>query len=375
VALTLTINGVDKTALLKDGSLDIDKTGATERVTLDVLVKNDNTASAYRPQHGDTVILMHNDNLLGGGPIVRVEDQRLGGDSGTVTRITVRDWMYLAEQVIIEDRYFPPQDSFALFDQLVATYLADKGVTNLNPSTGGPQIPELWVKNETLLSVFLQIQDQTGYPYRINADKECALVVPGSLPGPVTLDTSNILEGLTWTQDELFEANRLFLTSGVPDSGPGPITFTETHIADGLKKTYPVNVIPNRSLIGRIANPGGYVATDTVLDLKELTPGMVIVEDNRLTVPGDETDYVVQADATVADDGTVTVTIAPGLDDDVTRTRPSRSATRRASSLNSRARRPTSSSRLRGSGTAYSRPSRRPARHPPPIPTSRSSLA
>jgi hypothetical protein len=234
VALTLTINGVDKTSLLKDGSLDVEKTGPTESCRLDILVKADNTASAYRPVVGDTAILYHNADLLGGGPIVRVEDRRLGGDSGTVTRITVRDWLYLAEQVIIEDRYFPPTPAFQLFDDLVTTYLTDKGVTNISAATtGGPTLPELFVKGETLLSVFLGMTEQTGYPFRINALKECVILEPGSLPGPVTLTVSNILDGLTWTKDELVQANRLHLTTGTPEAGAGPITFFETHTADG----------------------------------------------------------------------------------------------------------------------------------------------
>jgi hypothetical protein len=314
VALTLTIGGVDKTSLLKDGSFEVEKTGPTERLQLDVLVKNDNTASAYRPVVGETVILLHNADLLGGGPIVRVEDRRLGGDTGTVTRITVRDWLFLAEQVIIEDRYFPPTPAFELFDDLVTTYLADKGVTNIGASTGGPTLPELFVKGETLLSVFLQMTEQTGYPFRINAEKECALVEPGSLPGPVTLTVSNILDGLTWTKDELIQANRLHLTTGTPEAGAGPITFFETHIADGTMACFPVNVIPNRTLVGRINLEAGYTAGATSIALKDLTPGMVIVADNSLTQEGETgTLLVVQSDVTVDEDGKATVTISPGL--------------------------------------------------------------
>jgi hypothetical protein len=316
VALTLTIGGVDKTSLLKDGSFEVEKTGSTERLTLDVLVKADNTASAYRPTVGQTVILEHNADLLGGGPIVRVEDRRLGGDTGTVTRITVRDWLFLAEQIIIEDRYFEPQGAFTLFDDLVTTYLTDKGVTNISASTtGGPDLPELFVKGETLLSVFLQMTEQTGYPFRINADKECALLEPGSLVWPGGgLTTSNILDGLTWTQDELVQANRLHLTSGTPEAGAGPITFHETHIADGTMACFPVNVIPNRTLVGRIDLEAGYTAGATSIALKDLTPGMVIVEDNSLTQENaTATLLVVQSDVTVDEDGKATVTISPGL--------------------------------------------------------------
>jgi hypothetical protein len=316
VALTLTINGVDKTSLLQDGSLDVEKTGPTESCRLDILVKADNTASAYRPVVGDVMRLLHNADLLMGGPIVRVEDRRLGGDSGTVTRITVRDWLFLAEQVIIEDRYFPPTPAYELFDDLVTTYLADKGVTNISAAfVGGPTLPELFVKGETLLSVFLQMTEQTGYPFRINGDKECALVEPGSLVWPGGgLTVSNILDGLTWTKDELVQANRLHLTTGTPEAGAGPITFFETHTADGTMTCFPVNVIPNRTLVGRIDNdPAGYTAGTTSIALKDLTPGMVIVADNSLTQDGEPTLCVVQSDVTVDEDGKATISIAPGL--------------------------------------------------------------
>jgi hypothetical protein len=316
VALTLTINGVDKTSLLKDGSLDVEKTGPTESCRLDILVKADNTASAYRPVVGDVMRLLHNAYLLMGGPIVRVEDRRLGGDSGTVTRITVRDWLFLAEQVIIEDRYFPPTPAYELFDDLVTTYLADKGVTNIGASTGGPALPELFVKGETLLSVFLQMTEQTGYPFRINGDKECVLVEPGSLVWPGGgLTVSNIIDGLTWTKDELVQANRLHLTTGTPEVGAGPITFHETHIADGVMQVFPVNVIPNRTLVGRIDNAAGYAAAATSIALKDLTPGMALLQDDGFTIVEHASNYILMADAMVDEDGKVTLSISPGLDD------------------------------------------------------------
>jgi hypothetical protein len=319
VALTLTIDGVDKTSILKDGSLDVEKTGSTERLTLDVLIKNDNTASAYRPGVGDVVRLLHTSDLLGGGPIVRIEDRRLGGDSGTVTRITVRDWLYLAEQIIIDNRYFPPEGAFALFDYLVETYLVPKGVTNISSATtGGPELPELFVAGETLLSVFLQITEQTGYPFRINADKECALVEPGSLVWPGGgLTTSNIHDGLTWTQDVLWSYSRLRLTTGTPEAGAGPVTHFETRYGDGVLTAFPVNVLPNRTLVGRIDLEAGYTAGATSLALKDLTPGMEIREDNILTQPNETTSLVVQSDVVVDEDGKATVTISPGLVEDV----------------------------------------------------------
>jgi len=314
VALTLTINAVDKTSLLLDASLEVEKVGSTERCDLDIVDRDDSTASAYRPAVGDVVRLLHNADLLMGGPIVRVEDRRLAGDTGTVTRISVRDWLFLAEQVIIEDRYFAPQGAFALFDDLVTTYLADKGVTNISSSTtGGPVLPELWVQHETLLSVFTRIAEQTGYPFRINGDKQCALVEPGTLAGPVTLTTTNILDGARWTQNELRQANRLFLQTGTPESGAGPVTHSETHTADGTLKIFPVNVIPNRSLLGRIDNAAGYSSGTASIKLKGLTPGMVVLQNNSFTIDGQVATYVVQSDVTVAEDGTVTVSISPTL--------------------------------------------------------------
>jgi hypothetical protein len=314
MALTLTINGVDRTSLLLDGSLDVEKVGSTESMRLDILVKNDNGASAYRPEVGMPTRLLHGADLLMGGPIVRVEDRRLGGDTGTVTRITVRDWMFLAEQIIIEDRYFPVTAAYELFDDLVTTYLADKGVTNIGSSTGGPMLPELFVKGETLLSVFLQITEQTGYPFRINGDKECALVEPGSLPAPVTLSATVVQDGLTWTKDDLVQANRLFLTTGTPESGAGPVSHYETRYGDGVQKAFPVNVIPNRSLVGVIDNAGGYSGGATSMALKDLTPGMVIVTGNSFTNQDHSGfTYTVTGDVTVDEDGKVTVAFSPGL--------------------------------------------------------------
>jgi hypothetical protein len=226
----------------------------------------------------------------------------------------VRDWLYLAEQVIIDDRYFGPTPAFELFDELVTTYLVDKGITNIGESTGGPTLPELFVKGETLLSVFLQMTEQTGYPFRINAIKECALVEPGSLVWPGGgLTTSNIQDGLTWTQDVLWSYSRLRLTTGTPEAGAGPVSHFETRYGDGVQVAFPVNVIPNRTLVGRIDLEAGYTAGATSIALKDLTPGMAIVQDNAVFQGSDTTPLVVQSDVTVDEDGKATLSLSPGL--------------------------------------------------------------
>jgi len=317
VALTLTIDGIDRTDLLKDGSIDIEKVGPTESLRLDVLVR-DGSALAYRPGVGDPVRLLHNAGLLFGGPIWRIEDARLGQDDVTVTRITVRDWMSLAEQIILDHRVFPGQGAFTLFDELVTTYLADKGVTNISVSlTGGPLLADLSVVNETLLSVFHQITEQTGYPFQINGDKQCALVEPGASSGPVTLTPgTNLLDGsVSWMQDELFTASRLRLTTGVPVSGAGPVTHSETRTANGVQIAFPVNVLPNHSQVALVDLEAGYAAGATAMAVRDLTPGMVLAVASTFTLGTSltGTSYALTGAVTVDDDGTATIAFTPAL--------------------------------------------------------------
>jgi hypothetical protein len=116
-----------------------------------------------------------------------------------------------------------------------------------------------------------------------------------------------------WQQDELVQANRLFLQTGTPESGAGPVTHSETHTADGTLTVFPVNVVPNRALVGTIDNAAGYSSGAASLALKDLTPGMDILTGNSLTINGHLTTYAITGDVTVDADGKVTVAISPTL--------------------------------------------------------------
>lgn len=318
MALTLTIDAVDQTARLRDATLLVDKQYAVETCRLEIW-DADGTAAAYRPVEGQVLRLVYNGGLLFAGPITRVTDKRpidddTRDDVDTVTVVEASDWLHVADQTIIERASYPAQEALALFDTLLETYLAPKGFTNIGPSSGGPWLPLLQVEQETLFDVLLRITEQCGWPFRVNGDKQAALVEPGSLAGPEPLTPATWQEGMTWTREQLVNANRLHFQTGVPPSGAGPVTHHETRTADGTVNVFPVNVLPNASRVAVVNDEAGYSTGATSMNVRGLTPGAVIKAGNSFVINGHDSSYAVGADATVDDQGDVAgLTFAPGL--------------------------------------------------------------
>lgn len=313
MAITVTIDAVAKTTQVLHGTLDVDKRFASEYARLRIF-DADSTSSAYRPDVDEALRGLHNSDLLLGGPIVRVSDERLGGDTGTVTVVEARDWTVLADRVFVPMQTFAAQGALTLVETLVDAYLADLGVTNISAATsGGPALPELVVDTPTatLREVLDRITAQCGWPWRINGDKQFALVEPGTLPGPVTLDTTNVLDGWTWQKESITNANRIFLQTSVPSTGAGPYEHTEHRTADGTMTIFPVNVLP--SLIRGSVEVAG-VATDTTLAIKGLPESAYLRVGARFTIEGHTTRYEVSAGLTTDADGTATVGLIVALE-------------------------------------------------------------
>lgn len=317
MALTITIGGVDQTARLMNARLDVEKRFASEQCRLRIIDRDDDTATAYRPEPDDTIRILHNSDLLFGGLVVRVTDERAVDDTGTVTVVEAHDWTFLTDQAYLMPQRIASQGALELFDTLIDTYLGAKSVTNISSSTtGGPVLPEIMIDTpDTPLRVVLdRITQECGWPWRINGDKQAALVEPGTLPGPVTLDPLTVLPGWTWEQESVANANRVCFRTEVPDAGPGPWEHVETRTADGVQTVFPVNVLPTE-LTGAVQTAGSAAASS--LAVERLPASAKVRIGARFRIAKHTRLYEVSGDVTTNGSGQVTVGLVVGLEADV----------------------------------------------------------
>lgn len=247
MALTFEINGVDKLAYLRDGSLEIDKHFGVEVARCQLWERTTPGASAYRPTLGQALYVMTGSDLLFGGEIVELEERAVWGGAGvptaTVLDVTAKGYEILADRIVIDSLSIAGDDVLAIADDLFTTYLSPLGVTNIGATSGGPTVEDIEVDHQTLADVFNQLTQLSGYVWRINGDQEFAMVAPGDLTGTgVTTNTAMVAAGaqLQVQQSRVLRATRLFFRTG----GSGTITHTESRVGDGAATVFLLNVEP-----------------------------------------------------------------------------------------------------------------------------------
>ncbi len=309
--LNVQINGVEKRAFARYKTLRIHKDHAIEKCSIEFL-DPDSTSSAFRVVPGDEIHIDRDGTALEfGGEVTRVEDRRVGeSEHGTVTVVEARGWYFEAADILIPILVLPPQGLFVVAEYLRDRYLDGKGWTMLGPTTGGPQLPMLVYTNQALSDIFDDLTKKTGYPWRVNGDREMAFVVFGSLVAPYTFDDSNstILRGATWVQERARRATRLLIHTG----GTGEVfAHREDYEADSTQTSFPVHVMPPE-ISGAINDVAGYTIGETTIDVDGLPKSYTIREGVTLRFGG-HGNYQLGSDATTDGDGLATLTIAPGL--------------------------------------------------------------
>lgn len=309
MALSIAINGVDRTSKVRWRSLVIEKDGGLEICRIQLL-DHDVTASAFRVVEGDAIRITQDGVLEFGGEASRVRDAMLDGGKagGTITVVEARGWIFEANDLVVYAS-FPSQGLFVTVEALRSAYLGPKGWTNLSPTTGGPVLPALKYSKQTIRAIFDDLTERTGYPWRVNGDRQLQFAVPGSILSPLTVSDaapSIVLRGMTWERDRTRQATRLFIITG----GAGTAAHTETHVATGLQKFFPVNVLPNEQAGEAKA---GAASGGTSLSLKGLRADATVKAGDTFQVNAQSTVHTVSADATTDGNGDVVVSFSPPL--------------------------------------------------------------
>jgi hypothetical protein len=326
MAINIKVNGVNQNAFTRYKTLRIQKDGPIETLRVEFL-DHDTTDTAFRPAAGDELHVDRDDEHLEfGGEITRVTDQRLSGldnpsgstdwqrGGGTVTIVEARGWYFEAADVKIPIIIFPPQGLYVTVEYLRIKFLSGKGWTNLEATTGGPSLPMLVYRDQTVADIFDDLTKKTGYPWRVNGEREMAFL-SGPLPCPHTYDNSNsiVLRGATWSQQRVRRATRLLITTG--GGGGEYFSHHEDHPTNGTKTHFPVNVLPPE-VTGAINNVGGYAVSSTSLVIDGLPKSYTMAAGSTLRFGGHGA-YQLTADATTDADGEATIIIAPGLSESV----------------------------------------------------------
>jgi len=309
--LTFRLNGVVRDAFVRYRTARIDKRGARESARIEFL-DHDISASAMRPLIGDELHVHRGVSLEYGGEITRVTDRRLdeGMGGGTVTVVESRGWYFEAADVRIPSVSFPSQTLQESVEYLRARYLAAKGWINLATVPGGPVLRALTFQNRTVQEIFDVLQEESGYPWRVNGDRWLKFERVGDLVAPHIYDETNsiVLRGMTWVQDSVRRATRFFVTTGGQRQY---VAHSETRYGDGTLTTFPVNVLPPERPAA-VNNASGYAVGATSMAVDGLPPSAALKTGNVFRFATHHP-YTLTGDVTTDGNGACTIAFTPAL--------------------------------------------------------------
>ena len=240
MALTLTIDGVDRRLWYESKSLKLHKEGHEERLAI-ALVDDEIQAATWRPKNGGEVHITQDGELLFGGVIDSVIEEALAPPNlaGLRWKVNARDWTYTTDVTLVGALTVAAGTPvLTAAENVRATYLADRWNVQPNgPTAGGTLLDELTFDHVTVRAVLDKFTEQTGYFWRINGDCLFAMHPPGSIIGP-TFDaaTARIINTFEWRKQSLNRYTRLWLAVTIADA-----LKLETKTGDGVRRVFPLD--------------------------------------------------------------------------------------------------------------------------------------
>ncbi|MGE5553292.1 MAG: LamG-like jellyroll fold domain-containing protein [Betaproteobacteria bacterium] len=262
MSLVLTIGGVDKSALLRAGSVSITDELNSRNTCSFVLL---DPTGGYRPSVGQEVIITDGGKRVFAGTIDSVEESQPAGTSALACAVSCVDYNQIADRHLVA-RVYENQTLGAIVRDIVAQDLAGEGITTTHVQDG-PTITKAVVNYQTVAEAFNELAELTGYWWNIDYSKDLWFVARESNAAPWSISDSNWnCRNLTVTQTREQYRNRQYIRAGQDLTDPR----TETFKGDGETRTFvlafPVGKAPTSVMVNGVSKTIGIRGVDTGKD-------------------------------------------------------------------------------------------------------------
>lgn len=260
----LTVNAVERE--LRLGTLNLQSViNGRDTMTCQIV----SLAAAYRPTLGHEVIVTENGNKIFGGLIESTEETKPDANAyhaDIATEIQCVAFNVYADRRFITEAWPAGTDIADIATDIVTNYLADYGVTLDAGQASGTTIAEdLTFDAEQLSAALDKITTLTGWPWKINPDKEFSIFNPGSVASPVDVvdGDGHHVGDIRVRRSRAQQANRIIVKAG--DSKV--VEKVDSFTGDGTTTTFPLTYqMVYQPVVGR-----GYVVENGVFKTLGLT--------------------------------------------------------------------------------------------------------
>ena len=189
-SLTVTIGGVDRTGVVKAGSVETEASiNQVGRGTLTV-----ESAAGYVPSLWDSLVVSLDGSPVWTGMVSEIAPEMAlttGGGVLTSTQVTAVDRMHLAHRVLRNGIVAGPVTLKALLQALVTDNLAAVGVSLAPGQATGPTLETQAFPWSTAAQVLEHLATVTGYVWRIDAASVLEMWAVGTKSSGVTFSAGN----------------------------------------------------------------------------------------------------------------------------------------------------------------------------------------
>ena len=235
------------------------------------VIDTDSTASAYRPQIDDAVLIRKDGQRVFKGTIVQVRDEPLGGTQmGVLTSVSAKAGNPITHQVQVNEQFPAGQTLHDVVASLVSTYLTSFGII-LDPAMAtGPTLEVITFDRVLMAEALNYLQSLTGWLWRLTPDDVLEMFAAGTKTALFDFDATTTYGPVTWEQGRAVYVNRVHLRFG----GTSSVTKTWSVVGDGSTDTWELEYLGAQTSDGHLL--GGFV-TDS--DLASDLPVGVLITD------------------------------------------------------------------------------------------------
>lgn len=231
MAITVELNGVDRTSLVRPGTLRIpDRIGERSEASFDLVV----AAGGYHPAPLDTVKVYEGVNLIFSGFLWDPEEEKVTLRTGDAVYISCRavDNHLLADRRLAAESY-DNQTAGAIVGDLRTKYLAGDGVQAGTIQTG-PTLTRAVFNYVSMSKALDELAEIAGFYWYISHDKQLHFVDRATNAAPWAVTNTAAIRNVRVRRHRELYRNKQYLRAGMDMTD----SRTERFKGDGEAKTF-----------------------------------------------------------------------------------------------------------------------------------------
>ena len=233
MALTITIDAVDKSSLVRYSTISISQELHTRTLAKFDLVSESSSLSFYRPLVGEVVKITFNGDLIFAGTIERIQEMREKGLIDVLyMQIECVSWEQILDRHLVAKAY-DTQTLHDIVEDIRADELSGEAITKADVQTG-PTLSKAVFNYSSVTEVFNELAEVSGWEWWIDVDKGLHFVPEGTSTAPMDLDSDNLYLDLTVTRERGDYRNVQYVRAGLDVTDER----TETFVGDGENITF-----------------------------------------------------------------------------------------------------------------------------------------